>query len=142
MNTPTFSFEEGIEDVLQQIRTAERKPYITSLHGYPNTGKSRFARHCRDVLYQQDGLVGVTTMTDNQNHQFVRQYGQDFVFLEDMPGVYGAQRYALALFGKRPDQSLLFLWTLSFTPATHLDLIAQPYDGIIVNPKAQVKRYL
>lgn len=135
---PLSTFEESLEWTIEIIRTATRKPYIVSLHGYPNTGKSTFGRRCRDILYQNDHLSGAVVMSGDENHQFIYRHARDFLILEDQPGIIGAQGYTRELFGYEPDQ--YFLLTRSPHWNEFPFEVSGFYHRIIVNPAATIKR--
>ncbi|MBI2103106.1 hypothetical protein HYT55_04655 [Candidatus Woesearchaeota archaeon] len=135
---PFFTFEESLEWIITKIRTATRKPYIVSLHGYPNAGKSTFGWHCRDRLFKEHHLSGPTIMRGDTNHELIYRYALDFLFLEDQPGILSAQRYTQELFNRPPDQYFLLAHSLQ-----HHELpieLSGFYHRIIVNPAATIKR--
>jgi len=135
---PILTFEEGLEWTIERIRTASVKPYIISLHGYPNAGKSTFGRRCRDKLFQDDHLSGAVVMCGDRNVNLIYRYACDFLFIEDMPGIITVQNYAQELFGNYPDQ--YFLMTRSLQQSDLPFEVSGFYHRIIVNPAATIKR--
>ena len=138
------SFEQGLEITIETILAASRqttmeKPVVISLHGFPNVGKSTFGRRCRDQLYREHNSIGAVIMRDDQNRAFIYRYAQDFLFIEDQPGVIGVQTYSWDLFGRRPNFYFLMIRETTFPINSAIELLTNPYDLLISNPNARDK---
>lgn len=140
---PTLTFNAGLDNIIETILRATRKrttvkPYLVTLHGLPNSGKSTFGRRARDILYKFYGREGIVVMTDDENHSLIHRHARDFLFIEDQPGVTSVMRYSQQLYNRSPDKYILLTTSLDL-PDIPYDLLSSPYDLVIVNPEAQVK---
>lgn len=141
---PTLNFNEGLDNIIETILTATRKrtairPYIVTLHGHPNSGKSTFGRKARDILYKWYGRQGAVVMRGDENHPFIYRHAQHFLFIEDQLGVVGVRSYCQQLYNRPPDKYLLLTRHLNL-PDIPYDLLNSPYDLVIINPEARVKK--
>ena len=77
-------------------------------------------------------------MNEDNNQPFWREYAEDFLFIEDQPGIIGVQRFCGKYYQRHPDKHFLIVGNLK-----QLDVLYNPadseYDAVIFNPEARKK---
>lgn len=101
-----LSYNEGIEYIFDNINNNSKNttPYIVSIHGVPNSGKTHFRKEVFNKLNQTTNLIGRMGMVDDSlNKILARNDMSDYIILEEMIYVERAKMYAIETFGKPID---------------------------------------
>ncbi len=147
MRPPIISFEQAQDHIVQQVLHAEQKPYLALLFGNPNSGKSTLAKRCRDNLYYEHNLMGITPIGRDSPDDWILEYARDFMLIEDIYPGDDINSYLRRLFSRDLDLTILLTPSVSlitpqeweyFTNKDHF--FYQQIDYIVENPLAKVKR--
>lgn len=75
-----FGLEEGVNEIFRLFKEAGIRPYIVSIHGFPNSGKSYISneliKRCRGA-----GLNAINACEPNIAKQMIDDYGSDYFSL-------------------------------------------------------------
>lgn len=126
-------FKKGIEEIMNEIMSSREKPYIASINGRPNSGKTEL----RKILIEN---------THNKNKKIWSGMGEsrypiynsdtDCCFIEDIDYWPSAWMFSKEYFGKEADiRVYLVISRNEITKTKHKE-----YDMIIINPEAKIKR--
>jgi len=129
-----ISFDNAVGYLVQAVIDTEDKPFIVSIHGHPNNGKTHLAKICRDVLYEQHGQIGIFVKTSDEISERFFRYVKDFILIEDTLGTTAVKKYCRNMFGKEPDITTLIAKFPEYYKDNHND-----YDLVIDNPDAKKK---
>jgi hypothetical protein len=136
-----FGFEEGLNHLVDNISESSERPFVASIHGIPNQGKSHLMRGALKSLESKE-KQGIGTKVGSSIDSYLTGHFQrisdlDFVLIEDMPHTTEVMRYSLETFGKRPDKLIYIRRSLFDLPEwLEKDLENGEYDFIIENPSS------
>ena len=128
-------FDEAAEYLIQTVLNVDNKPFIASIHGHPNQGKSLLMRICRETLYNKHEKVGITIMNGTPHTPKLFAYAKDYVLIEDSLFTIPTKKYCKSMFGKEPDITAF----IAKNPARYSPESKAEYDLIIFNPEAAHK---
>jgi len=131
----TLTFEEGLEFLVDSIRNSTSIPFIASIIGQPNTGKSELIKLVNQIL-NPAGIFGwsAPTTLDRQAFQYLSVPKPRYVLLEDVGGYIGSDNCARQLFNKNPDLRIFI-----FRYPLELSFGLRDYNALIYNPNSQDK---
>lgn len=73
-----LTFEEGLEETVNQIILIDKKPVLVGVYGWGNAGKSTFIDHLKTELAKQDLLcVGGGSQPREDSFRIVAEYLDD-----------------------------------------------------------------
>lgn len=140
-----LNFENGVDYIVKTILEGEEKPVLVSIHGVPNSGKSKLRRTVQDKLWTDFKKLGWSSMCDTSLERFDLSWhieNPEFFLIEDLVLTISVNRYTKENFGRVPDLKVYIAkrFSLSSLPKILRDYMEkEKYDLIIENPKAEIK---
>jgi hypothetical protein len=102
---PTVDFETGLDSVVNAIVQGKNKPFVVTIVGLPNSGKSELRLRAKERLSVL-GIYGWGGMAYNDLERIAQPKvvtNPQFVFIEDVLFHEGSDQCSREFFGKDPD---------------------------------------
>lgn len=139
-----ITFEEGINTLVRKITEATQQqntPFIISIHGYPNAGKTELVKRMHEVMAKK-GIPGISTKCDWPKKYIPHIDSPKYFLIEDLAEKFTSINYAQKLYKKTPDMSIFIARSYApkdFSIAVLDEYTKEGYDLFIVNPMARIK---
>ena len=102
----SYTFEEGLALVVKRIAESSERPYVATVHGFPNSGKSTFCKHALNALERVGILCAMAYVRELHSLKDL-WFQPKAYFLQDIPPHGPADRYVQENFDKLPNLRIL-----------------------------------
>ena len=137
----SLDFDQGIQTVIKGILDSKEKPFVVSVTGFSNSGKTTFCKTVHNQLHEVHGIRGWYGQMGADRFALGRWKVPEYFLVEDQPPASRQlTKYTQQLLGKDPDMMVYIIPALVEHSHGLLEHdSAELYDVVIENVGAVSK---
>lgn len=136
--TKTLNFEQGLEYVVDEIVKSNERPFVLTVIGQPNSGKSELRLQVKERLATL-GIYGWSGMQGDSSERMGKYFvsNPQYVLIEDVTTYECSDRFSRELFARNPDLRVYMKRPEAGIPVNDFnDIHSGVYGFVIENPHA------